>query len=90
MIVPELPAEIRDLKEAVGRFVEAEVYPFEDRIAAAAAYLGIPGGFDGFRSRIVALCSELKITKGLAAMGVDEIACGRPDWIRQIADADRG
>ncbi|HEY1366028.1 MAG TPA: acyl-CoA dehydrogenase family protein [Gaiellaceae bacterium] len=33
MIVPELPAEIRELKERVGRFVEAEVYPLEQRIA---------------------------------------------------------
>src|SRR6187551_4028206 len=33
MIVPELPEDIRLLKEAVGRFVEAEVYPLEDRIA---------------------------------------------------------
>jgi alkylation response protein AidB-like acyl-CoA dehydrogenase len=33
MVVPELPEEIRALKEAVGRFVEAEVYPLEARIA---------------------------------------------------------
>ena len=33
MIVPELPEDIRTLKEAVGRFVEAEVYPVEERIA---------------------------------------------------------
>ena len=33
MIVPELPEDIRTLKEAVGRFVEAEVYPLEERIA---------------------------------------------------------
>ncbi|HEY4621746.1 MAG TPA: acyl-CoA dehydrogenase family protein [Gaiellaceae bacterium] len=33
MIVPELPADIRALKEAVGRFVEEEVYPLEARIA---------------------------------------------------------
>ncbi len=33
MIVPELPADVRALKEAVGRFVEAEVYPLEARIA---------------------------------------------------------
>ena len=33
MIVPELPADIRALKEAVGRFIETDVYPFEDRIA---------------------------------------------------------
>ncbi len=33
MIVPALPGEIRDLKDAVGRFVETEVYPLEARIA---------------------------------------------------------
>jgi alkylation response protein AidB-like acyl-CoA dehydrogenase len=33
VIVPELPADVRALKEAVGRFLEAEVYPLEDRIA---------------------------------------------------------
>ena len=42
----------------------------EDRIAAAAAYLGIPGGFDGFRDRIVALCGDLGIPRGLSALGV--------------------
>ncbi|MDQ2984258.1 MAG: acyl-CoA/acyl-ACP dehydrogenase [Actinomycetota bacterium] len=35
MIVPELPPELRDLKERVGRFVEEEVYPLEERIAAS-------------------------------------------------------
>jgi len=33
VIVPDLTPEIHDLKAAVGRFVEAEVYPFEARIA---------------------------------------------------------
>ncbi len=33
MIVPELPAEIRELKHRVGRFVVEEVYPLEARIA---------------------------------------------------------
>jgi acyl-CoA dehydrogenase len=33
MIVPQLPEEIRALKEAVGAFVEAEVYPLETTIA---------------------------------------------------------
>ncbi|MFN0153290.1 MAG: acyl-CoA dehydrogenase family protein [Gaiella sp.] len=35
MIVPELPDEIRALKERVARFIEREVYPLEERIAAA-------------------------------------------------------
>ncbi len=33
MIVPELPAEISELKERVARFVEQEAYPLEARIA---------------------------------------------------------
>jgi acyl-CoA dehydrogenase len=33
--VPELPAEIRDLKERVAAFVEREVYPLEQRVAEA-------------------------------------------------------
>lgn len=33
MIVPELPPEIRELKERVARFIEAEAYPLEARIA---------------------------------------------------------
>jgi len=37
MIVPELPADIQALKEAVGRFVEAEVYPLEMRIAESGS-----------------------------------------------------
>ena len=36
MIVPELPAEISELKERVARFVREEVYPIE------AAIAGIP------------------------------------------------
>jgi len=43
----------------------------EDRINAAAAYLGIAGGFDGFRARIMALRAELGIPANLTAMGVD-------------------
>ncbi len=42
----------------------------EERIERAAAYLGIAGGFDGFRAAIVALRAELKIPETLTAMGV--------------------
>jgi acyl-CoA dehydrogenase len=37
VIVPELPAEISALKQRVALFVENEVYPLEERIAAAGA-----------------------------------------------------
>ena len=34
LVVPELPPELRELKERVRRFVESEVYPLEEKIAA--------------------------------------------------------
>ena len=37
MIVPELPADISELKERVGRFLEAEVFPLELAIAERGA-----------------------------------------------------
>ncbi|MCC7320902.1 MAG: iron-containing alcohol dehydrogenase [Rubellimicrobium sp.] len=43
----------------------------EQRIEAAAAYLGIAGGFDGFRARVVELNTLFGFPGGLAAMGVD-------------------
>lgn len=43
----------------------------EDRIARAAAYLGIDGGFDGFRARIMELRAELAIPENLSALGVE-------------------
>ncbi|MCU0803112.1 MAG: iron-containing alcohol dehydrogenase, partial [Rhodobacteraceae bacterium] len=42
----------------------------EDRINAAAAYLGIAGGFDGFRAAIMDLRAALAIPANLTAMGV--------------------
>jgi hypothetical protein len=44
----------------------------EDRLAAAAAYLGIAGGFDGFAARVDELNALFGIPKGLGAMGVEE------------------
>ena len=43
----------------------------EALIDRAAAYLGISGGFDGFKARIMALRAELNIPANLTAMGVD-------------------
>ena len=37
MVVPELPPDIAELKERVGRFVADEVFPLEEEIAAAGA-----------------------------------------------------
>ncbi|ETD85528.1 iron-containing alcohol dehydrogenase [Rhodobacter capsulatus] len=42
----------------------------EERIEKAAAYIGIPGGFDGFRAAVVALNANLKIPETLTKMGV--------------------
>ena len=42
----------------------------EERIAAAAAYLGIAGGFDGFLDWVLALRAELDIPDRLSALGV--------------------
>ena len=49
MIVPELPADIQALKEAVGRFVETEVYPFESRVAERGSI--DPGELDALRKK---------------------------------------
>jgi acyl-CoA dehydrogenase len=49
MNVPELPEEIRALKEAVGRFVEEEVYPVEARIAERGSI--DPGEVDEIRRK---------------------------------------
>ncbi|MCR9149583.1 MAG: iron-containing alcohol dehydrogenase [Rhodobacteraceae bacterium] len=57
----------------------------EDRIARAAAYLGIPGGFDGFMDRIMELRAELSIPANLTAMGVE---AARLDELTEMALED--
>jgi alcohol dehydrogenase len=54
----------------------------EDRLAAAAAYLGIKGGFEGFAARVDDLNATFGIPKGLGAMGVD---AGRLDELTDMA-----
>jgi len=44
----------------------------EGRLAQAAAYMGIEGGFDGFRARVMELRTMLSIPAGLADLGVEE------------------
>src|SRR3546814_11252141 len=51
----------------------------EAKLAAAAAYLGIAGGFDGFHDFTDTLCRDLGIPERLSALGVgadriDELA----------------
>ena len=43
----------------------------EDRLTRAADYLGIKGGFDGFRARVMDLRAELGIPANLTTMGVE-------------------
>ncbi len=57
----------------------------EDRIDRAAAYLGIGGGFDGFRARVMDLRSELSIPQNLSAMGVE---AARLDELTEMALED--
>ena len=57
----------------------------EDRIARAAAYLGIAGGFDGFRARVMDLRAELAIPANLSAMGVE---ASRLDELTEMALED--
>jgi alcohol dehydrogenase class IV len=57
----------------------------EERIERAAAYLGIAGGFDGFRAAIMALRERLAIPANLSAMGVDP---ARLDELTEMALED--
>ena len=49
VIVPELPAEIAELKRQVGRFIEDEVYPVEQRIVERNAI--DPAELDALRAK---------------------------------------
>jgi 4-hydroxybutyrate dehydrogenase len=55
-----------------------------ERMDRAAAYLGIEGGFDGFRAHVDALNARLGVPEGLTALGVRD-----PDVDRLVADALR-
>ncbi len=60
-------------------------HAIEERIEKAAAYLGIEGGFDGFRARVIDLRSELSIPENLTAMGVE---AARLDELTEMALED--
>ncbi len=53
--------------------------PIEDKIARAAAYLGISGGFDGFYDYVLQLRAELGVPESLSAMGI------APDRIDELS-----
>ncbi|MCM2402003.1 iron-containing alcohol dehydrogenase [Rhizobium sp. S153] len=54
---------------AVLRFNRAAI---EGKIASAAAYLGIEGGFDGFYNWVLKLRAELGVPETLGALGLDK------------------
>ncbi|MCB2138335.1 MAG: iron-containing alcohol dehydrogenase [Rhodobacteraceae bacterium] len=60
-------------------------HAIEDRIGMAAAYLGIKGGFDGFRARVMDLRAELAIPENLTALGVE---AARLDELTEMAMED--
>ncbi len=51
----------------------------EEKIARAAAYLGIAGGFDGFYDYVLKLRAELGVPESLSAMGI------APDRIDELS-----
>jgi alcohol dehydrogenase class IV len=57
----------------------------EDRIARASAYLGIAGGFQGFREAVMDLRAKLNIPANLSAMGVE---FARLDELTEMALTD--
>jgi len=57
----------------------------EERIERAAAYLGIAGGFDGFRAAVMDLRAKLGIPANLTAMGVER---ARLDELTEMALED--
>ncbi len=59
--------------------------PIEEKIARAAAYLGISGGFDGFYDYVLRLRSELGVPENLTKMG---IASDRIDELAAMAIED--
>ena len=63
-------------------FNRAEI---EERIERAAAYLGIAGGFDGFRAAVMELRAKLAIPANLSAMGVERT---RLDELTEMALED--
>lgn len=60
-------------------------HAIEDRIGMAAAYLGIKGGFDGFRARVMDLRADLAIPENLTALGVE---AARLDELTEMAMED--
>ncbi len=60
-------------------------HAIEGRIEKAAAYLGITGGFDGFRAKVMDLRAKLSIPENLTKMGVE---AARLDELTEMALED--
>jgi alcohol dehydrogenase class IV len=65
--------------------LEFNRHAIEDRIEAAARYLGIKGGFDGFLAAVMDLRESLSIPENLSAMGVE---AARLDELTEMALED--
>lgn len=57
----------------------------EQQISAAAAYMGIPGGFDGFYASAQGLCTDLGVPSALSELGVGH---DRLDELVELAVGD--
>ena len=55
-----------------------------DKFDTVSAYLGLSGGFDGFRAFVAQLNDSLGVPRGLATLGVTEDAI--PDLVRDALD----
>ncbi|MGO4907612.1 iron-containing alcohol dehydrogenase [Pseudorhodobacter sp. W20_MBD10_FR17] len=65
--------------------LEFNRHAIEDKIEAAARYLGIKGGFDGFLAAVMGLRESLSIPENLSAMGVE---AARLDELTEMALED--
>ena len=71
--------------QAVMRFNRSEI---EDRFVAAARYLGIEGGFDGFYDFVGGLVTHLNIPKNLTDLGLRDLGDADLDRIVEAALTD--
>jgi len=71
--------------QAVMRFNRSEI---EERMAAAARYLGIDGGFDGFYAFVGDLVTHLNIPKSLTDLGLRDLGDADLDRIVKAALTD--
>ena len=71
--------------QAVMRFNRSQI---EERFLAAASYLGIEGGFDGFYDFVGGLVTHLNIPKNLTDLGLRDLGDAELDRIVAAALTD--